>query len=265
MRTRQSNKSDHGRLLVIAGQPGTWGAAALCCEAAYRMGVGYVTLALADKEQSLRYMVGDIGAEVLTAFRDDPKLFANKSAVVIGPGAGVGEKTKELIRGLISSEVRSVLVDADGLTALSEMEDIKLPSTWLLTPHTGELSRLLKVSVEEIDNNRFYFATLAAKKFGCYVLLKGYRSLLAGPDERVAVITSGNAALAKAGTGDVLSGMTGALMAQGLGTVQAGGTAAYLHGRAADDWLRLGRDMKSFMPRDLMGMLPELLVQITRQ
>jgi NAD(P)H-hydrate repair Nnr-like enzyme with NAD(P)H-hydrate dehydratase domain len=106
---------------------------------------------------------------------------------------------------------------------------------------------------------------MTAKKYGCLVLLKGFRTLIADPHDRVAIVTSGNAALAKAGTGDVLSGMIGGLLAQGVGPVQAAGTGAYLHGRLADDWLRSGRDNRTFMPRDIVAGLPELLGQLMRE
>ena len=140
-----------------------------------------------------------------------------------------------------------------------------LPPTWILTPHSGELARLLKVSVEEIERDRFHFASMAAQKFGCLVLLKGFRTVLATHENRFAVITSGNAALAKAGTGDVLSGFIGGLLAQGVGSLQAAGTGAYFHGRIADEWLRTGKDIKSLMPRDLLAMAPECLTLLSRQ
>ena len=120
---------------------------------------------------------------------------------------------------------------------------------------------------EDIDKNRFYFASLAAKKFGCSVVLKGYRTLVADPRDRIAVVMAGNSALAKAGTRcDVLSGMIGSLLAQGVGPIQAAGTACYLHGgRVSDDWVKLGRDARTFVAQDIIQGLPELLNQISRE
>jgi ADP-dependent NAD(P)H-hydrate dehydratase / NAD(P)H-hydrate epimerase len=263
-RKERSHKAQHGHLLVIAGSPGMWGAAQLSTEAAYRIGAGYVTLA-APSEESLKFLGREIGSEVLVTSRKNPELFEKKNAVVIGPGAGVDQDLKNLVEKLHARRMERVLLDADALTALSEMSGAKLLPSWILTPHSGELSRLLGVPAEEIEKDRLYHASKAAEKFGCLVLLKGFRSILANHEGRVAVVVSGNAGLAKAGTGDVLSGLIGGLLAQGVGPLQAAGTGAYLHGRLADEWLRLGRDAKSLMPRDLLALAPELIQQISRE
>jgi hydroxyethylthiazole kinase-like uncharacterized protein yjeF len=264
IRNARSHKRQNGHLLVVAGRPGMWGAAALCTEAAYRMGSGYVSLAVENESEALKSFVKDVGSEVLIKFRADSDLFDKKTAIVVGPGAGVDGDLEKFLERLISKKIKNVVVDADALTVLSKMGDKKLPSQWILTPHAGELSRLLKVSAEEIEQDRFHYAGKASQKYGCLVLLKGYRTLLADSSGRVAIITSGNSALAKAGTGDVLAGFIGALLAQGVEPLQAAATASYFHGRLADEWVRYGKDVKSLMPRDLLTMTPELLGQFSR-
>lgn len=264
VRKERSNKSDHGHLLVVAGSAGMWGAAQLACEAAYRIGSGYVTLAVSP-EEAKSPLANQVGAEVLIASRTASNLLEKKTAVVIGPGSGKDEQIKDLILSLKKSGFSQVVLDADGLSVLSGMKGQKLLPQWVLTPHSGELARLLNTTSDEIEVDRPRFALEAAKKFGCMILLKGYRSLLANHEGRLAVIISGNASLAKAGTGDVLSGFIGGLMAQGVGALQAAGTGAYFHGRLSDEWIRLGRDAKSLMPRDLLALAPELLSQLSRE
>ena len=125
-----------------------------------------------------------------------------------------------------------VVVDADGITACVEHNLFPLPPNWVITPHTGELSRILKVNTQDIEKDRFRAAFDAFEKTKCHVLLKGYRSLIAF-EKRCMIIHAGNSALAKAGTGDVLTGMIGGLLAQGMDTLQASATAAYVISFAA--------------------------------
>lgn len=262
-RLRRSNKADHGHLLVAAGRPGLWGAAGLCCEAAYRLGAGYVTLAVGDKNESLKFFGQHVGSEVLIHFRGDEGILDKKTAVAAGPGAGTDQHFKNFLEKLMGDGFSRVVLDADALTCLAEMNVSSLPPSWILTPHEGELGRLINVRAEDIRKDRFYFVGLAAQKFGCFVLLKGYRTLMAAPDGKIYVIHSGNAALAKAGTGDVLTGFIGSLLAQGVDPLKATCAAAYFHGMSADEWLRSGHDGRSLMPRDILERTPELLKRLT--
>jgi NAD(P)H-hydrate epimerase len=123
------------------------------------------------------------------------------------------------------------------------------------------LGRILKVQAGEVERDRFQAAMKGFEIARCHVLLKGFRSLIAY-DNRFMVIHSGNSALAKAGTGDVLTGMIGALLAQGLDTPQAVATAAYLHGRLADEWVRSGQDKASLTASDLKMLLPQVLSRL---
>lgn len=259
-RKNTSNKSDHGRLVVFAGQPGMWGAGLLASSAAYRMGAGYVTLA--GFEEPLEVLKSF--PEVLTAQIDFQKFWTPEKwdAVLIGPGFGSGPRTVDLIRKLHDSNVENVVIDADGITACVEARLFPLPRTWILTPHAGELARILNVPAKSIESDRFRSALEASQLAGCLVLLKGFRSVIAH-QSRCMVILSGNSALAKAGTGDVLAGMITALLAQGVEPLQATATAAYLHGRMADEWLRSGNDKRSLTASDLREELPGLLARIS--
>lgn len=254
-RKETSNKSDHGHLLLIAGRPGYWGAGILAGGSGYRMGAGYVTWA--SFEAPLEALK-DI-PEVLTASVNDDKIWNSKiSAVAIGPGLGTGKETATIIERLKRMEGIPVVVDADAITACVEHNLFPLPANWVITPHTGEMSRILKINTQDIEKDRFKATFEAFDKVKCHVLHKGYRSLIAF-DKRCMIVHAGNAALAKAGTGDVLTGMIGGLLAQGLDTLQASATAAYLHGRLADEWIRAGQDKSSMTASDLKSLLPQVV------
>jgi NAD(P)H-hydrate epimerase len=257
-RKETSNKSDHGRLLVIAGRPGFWGAGILASTSAFRMGAGYVMWASFEAPYEALKEI----PEVLTAQVNDDKLWQNKlSAVAIGPGLGAGKETAALIQKLKEIQGLPVVVDADAITACVDHDLFPLPENWVITPHAGELSRILKIHTQDIEKDRFKSAFAAYEKTKCHVLLKGYRSVLAF-GTRCMVIQAGNSALAKAGTGDVLTGMIGSLLAQGLDPTQATATAAYLHGRLADEWVRSGNDKSSMTASDLKTILPQIVSRL---
>jgi ADP-dependent NAD(P)H-hydrate dehydratase / NAD(P)H-hydrate epimerase len=262
-RSETSNKSDHGHLLVLAGSEGKWGAGILCATGAYRMGAGYVTFASFDNPKDVLKEI----PEVYTTQIDDENIFDNKkiNAVVIGPGLGTGPKTKKILNYLIKNHKRfpNVVVDADAISVCSQEKLFPLPSSWVMTPHTGELSRLINVEARTIESDRYRYALEASRLVGCHVLLKGFRSVLAHR-QRCMVIMSGNAALAKAGTGDVLAGMIGGFLSQKVEPIQATATAAYIHGRLADEWVRSGNDRRSLLASDLGVHLPQLMGRIAR-
>ena len=257
-RKETSNKSDHGHLLVVAGRAGFWGAGLLASSSAFRMGAGYVTWASHEAPYEVLREI----PEVLTAKISDDAVWKNKlSAVAVGPGLGSGMDTAHIIERLKKLENVPVVVDADAITACVEHKLFPLPSHWVMTPHAGELSRILKVHAQDIERDRFKAAFAAYEITKCHVLLKGYRSLVAYAN-RCMVVHAGNSALAKAGTGDVLTGMIGGLLAQGMDTPQAAATAAYLHGRLADEWIRNGQDKLSLTASDLKALLPQVVSRL---
>ncbi|MBC87396.1 MAG: NAD(P)H-hydrate dehydratase, partial [Bdellovibrionaceae bacterium] len=253
----RSNKSDHGRVVVVAGREGMWGAGLLCASSAYRVGAGYVTWA--SFEVPSEHLIE--APEILTSHVDDPELWKSSDlAVAVGPGLGVTEETAKLIESLKEKDF-PVVLDADAISACVKFDLFPLPSHWILTPHTGELSRIIGKSIGEIESDRYLAALLGSERTGCHLLLKGYRSVLAY-QHRAMVINSGNSALAKAGTGDVLTGMIAGLLAQKVEPIQATATASYIHGRMADEWVRSGHDRRSLNASDLRNHLPTLMSRL---
>jgi NAD(P)H-hydrate epimerase len=260
-RKDRSNKSDYGRLVIMAGSENMWGAGILAAQSAYRLGAGYVIWAGRDLPlKKLEEM-----PEVLTAKLDDDTIWDTEkvSAYAVGPGLGVNDDTAKIIRKLKDLKVEKVLLDADALSVCAKSKLFPLPKSWVVTPHAGELSRLLRMDVRDIEKDRYAAALKAAAVLGCHILLKGYRSILAF-EKRCMVIHAGNAALAKAGAGDVLTGMIGSLLAQGLEPLQATATAAYLHGRIADDWVRSGADKRALNPSDLKDSLAHVVSRMSQ-
>ncbi|MBT4760966.1 MAG: NAD(P)H-hydrate dehydratase [Bdellovibrionaceae bacterium] len=256
-RGEKTNKSDHGHVLVLAGSPDMRGAGILSALSAYRMGAGYVTWA----SEGLNISELESAPELLCKNINDKDLLSKEyTAIVIGPGFGVNENTKDWIEKLKTLKT-PVVLDADAITTCVDYNLFPLPDNWVVTPHAGELSRITGEDAHHIENNRYEAALEAVKITGGFVLFKGFRTLLANKN-RVMVVLSGNSALAKAGTGDVLSGMIAALMAQDVEPLQAAATACYIHGRMADEWIRVGNDKQSLLASDLTNHLPQLMSRL---
>lgn len=261
-RRETANKSDFGHLLLIAGHEGMWGAGVLAATSAYRVGAGYVTWASFQRPHSEWTQVPEVLTDVIDLKKSVPWLIKKYSAVAVGPGLGVNEQTAELISELKRSFSGPVVIDADAITTCVQFTLFPLPSHWVMSPHSGELGRVLGVDSREIDRDRYGFAHQGARHTGCHVLLKGFRSILAD-GKRAMVINAGNSALAKAGTGDVLTGMIGGFLAQGVDTVQGSATASFIHGRMADEWVRVGHDRRSLSASDVATHLPQLMSRIS--
>lgn len=261
LRKDRANKSDFGRLVLMAGNENTWGAGVLAAQSAYRMGAGYVVWAGND----IPFKNLESTPEVLTSNLQNEDIWnADRvSAYAVGPGFGIGNETVKVIRRLIDMKFPRVVLDADAITVCVKHKLFPLPQSWILTPHNAELARILNMDVAKIENDRYAAALKAAELTGAHVLLKGFRSILAYQG-RCMVILSGNSALAKAGSGDVLTGMIGSLLAQGLDTVQATATAAYIHGRIADEWVRNGNDKRSLNPSDIKDHLGPMLSRLAQ-
>lgn len=256
-RKRQDNKTRGGKCLVIAGSRGMWGAAILSATAAARCGAGYVYLKTTGQGFPLHRH-----PDFLQTTSVQPDRY---QALAIGPGLKAGRSLKSLLRKLGRTCQIPVVIDASALTALAQISlSFFLPANWVLTPHEGEMARLLGVSSDAIRRDRQRAVIQAQKKYGCVVLLKGSPTLISD-GRRLIEIKSGNPALAKAGTGDVLTGMILAFLGQGLSSVSAAALASFVHGRMADHWLKEGKDILSLMASDLLERVPETLVGIRRQ
>ena len=259
-RQDDDHKAKQGHLLVLAGREGFWGAGELCALSAYRMGAGYVTWAYNQEKDSSIYK--SPFSDVLTQKISSQNLFEKKTAVAIGPGLGTGELTKKLLLQLKELEL-PVVVDADAFTVCVKENLFPLPKSWVFTPHAGELGQLLGLKGSDVDQDPCLYACTASQKIGCLVLLKGFYSVLSD-GKKCWIIPAGNSALAKAGTGDVLTGFIGALMARSLTAFSATVLSTFVHGRLAEQWVNEGRDKDCLMAQDLRDILPFVLRKLRK-
>jgi hydroxyethylthiazole kinase-like uncharacterized protein yjeF len=252
VRAADSHKGTFGHAVIVAGSRGKSGAAVLAGYACLRAGAGLTTMATPDEIQPVvaeayaEYMTdpllstktGGIAAANASSGRM-AKLLEDKAAVAIGPGIGTHVETRMVAQQLVREAALPIILDADGLNCFdNEAYKLAQRKTQFLaiTPHPGEMARLLGVKNSEVQSDRLKAATEAAKKWKAHVILKGYHTILAAPDGRVFVNTSGGPSLAKGGTGDVLTGVLAALTAQ-FGTedwLRVLALGVYLHGAAAD-------------------------------
>ncbi|BAS27120.1 NAD(P)H-hydrate dehydratase [Limnochorda pilosa] len=255
-RPADSHKGTYGHLLVVAGSQGMSGAAVLVARAALRSGAGLVTLAVpasvqaqaaASLPEALTHGLpetseGTLGVE---AAREVVRLLGPRDALALGPGIGAGRETAALVFELLSREeivVKPCVLDADALTLLAR-EPRRLDEAgralgaalgMVITPHPGEMARLLGCTAGDVQADRPGKVREAATRFGAVAVLKGARTLVADPAGRWAINPTGNAGMATGGMGDVLTGAVGALLAQGLAPWDAARAAVYLHGLAGD-------------------------------
>jgi ADP-dependent NAD(P)H-hydrate dehydratase / NAD(P)H-hydrate epimerase len=243
-------KYSAGSVLVIGGSPGMTGAACLAAEAAFRADAGYVAVAV--PEASLPIIEARLLEPVKATLDRVEELAGRASAVAIGPGLGRGEEERALVRRLLAELELPAVVDAG---ALFELEPGDWPAARVLTPHAGELGRLLGEKSEWVDAHRLEAVVRAAEQFRCVVLLKGADTLVASPGEGVLVSDAGGPELATAGTGDVLTGIIAAFLAKGMDARLAAAAGAFAHGRAAE----LAPQRVGLIASDVIDALPEAL------
>jgi NAD(P)H-hydrate epimerase len=233
-RLATTHKGTYGHVAIIAGSPGRSGAAVLAARGAIRSGAGLVTLAT-DVETAKLVHAGSI--ESMTFSGDDVAGFVGgKDAALIGPGLADDEGSYARIRLLVAAIELPLVIDASALNAFAlranEINPDRRPR--ILTPHPGELARLLGTTAKEINAHRVDAAREAARTTGCVVVLKGFQTLIAEPDGHVNVNPTGNPGMASGGMGDVLGGMIAALLARGIDVFDAAIAAVYLHGFTGD-------------------------------
>jgi len=246
-RPRTAHKGTCGHAGVIAGSPGKTGAAAMTAMAALRSGAGLVTVAaprgICDilEAKLLEAMVVPVPETDQRAFSTKalPALLAfaaDKTALAVGPGIGTDPDTQTLVHRLLVKTTRPMVLDADGLNAIAGHRDLlnRASSPLILTPHPGEMARLLETTSAEIQRDRLGAASRLAHGHNVYVVLKGAGTIIAAPDGRLAVNSTGNPGMATAGAGDVLTGLIAGLLAQGLAPWDAACAGAFLHGLAGD-------------------------------
>jgi NAD(P)H-hydrate epimerase len=263
-RPRSANKGSFGHLLVVAGSRGKTGAALLCGEAALRAGVGLCTLATRPDAQAA--LEGRVRELMTAGFDDEPALIGlltRKRAVALGPGIPADDAMRSLVERFAVACPLPMVIDADGLNALAATAGLatlrEARGPRVLTPHPGEAARLLERSIDAVQADRVASARALAARSGAVVALKGARTVIAAPDGRVALNPTGNPGLATGGTGDVLTGLIGALLAQGLSADNAAKLGVYAHGRAADLWVEERATDRGMIARDVIARLPSAL------
>jgi len=273
-RARDSHKGDYGHLLLVAGSLGKAGAAVLAARAAVRAGAGLVTAAVPEPILPILHL-GSVesmgvplpasagGALAAAAAARVLAAAAGKSALALGPGLGQEEETAEAIRRLVAAAPLPLVLDADGLNAFAgraaELAERTAPT--VLTPHPGELGRLLGISAAEVQADRQAAARRAAAATGAVVVLKGSLTLIAAPGGGLYVNPTGNPGMASGGTGDVLTGTLGGLLAQRLAPLDAACLGVYLHGLAGDLALARLRG-PSLAAGDLIESLPAAFAEL---
>ena len=244
-RPTNSNKGTFGNLLTIAGSLGMSGAGVLCAFSALRAGAGLSYVATARSlitslpaEELVYKGLSETSAQTISkeALKEVPPLMDPISAVVLGPGLSQNPDTVSFVLDLLDLIHKPCVIDADGLNSLAQnTASLGKPAhNFVMTPHPKELSRLTGKSVPELLANRITECLAAAKLFDCVVVLKGAYSVVASPDGQAYINPTGNSAMSTAGAGDVLSGIIGGLMAQGLKPLDAAVAGTYLHGKAGD-------------------------------
>ena len=270
-RRADSHKGDFGHALIIAGSCGYTGAAYLVAQAAVRTGAGLVTLAVPE---SLYGILASKLTEVMVtpvpetkehsfSLKAEKELFgfADKCNVTaIGPGLSQDGETARLVRSLVEKLDGPVILDADGINAFTKRGgDLKKArGSLILTPHSGELSKLTGKSVEEIQKNRKDIALEVASEYNIVLILKGHETVVAGADGKLYINKTGNPGMASGGMGDALTGVIAGFLAQGADSFTAAVLGVYFHGLAGDLALK-EKGPLGLIATDLLDKLPECL------
>lgn len=274
-RDSQSNKGDYGKLLCVCGSEGMAGAAMMCASAGLRCGAGLVNLALPRSIYPIA--AGRLLESVFTLLdREEDgsltpdsrerlqKALEGAAACVIGCGLSTSSGISELVEELLLAARCPVVLDADGLNAVCKkpglLREAAKTKPVIITPHPGEMARLMGCSIQEVQADRLESASRFAREYGVIAVLKGAGTLIAHPDGRTLMNLTGNPGMARGGSGDILAGMVGSFAAQGMEPLNAASAAVYLHGLAGDRCAaRLSQ--QGMLPTDMLGELPGLFLE----
>lgn len=268
-RPDDANKGTLGSLLCICGCYGMAGAAIMAGKAALRCGLGLLKTALPKSIYPIA--ASAIFESVFFPLEETPDGKISKcnidfllceaeksSAVLIGCGLSVCDDTEELVNSFIENCTKPLVLDADALNCVAKNTDIlkKAKAPVIITPHPGEMARLVKSTPKAVNENRAEIAADFAKEYGVVTVLKGSGTIIASPDGKILINRTGNSGMATGGSGDVLAGMTGSLLAQGANVFDAASAAVYLHGLSGDLAAeKLGKI--SMLPTDLIDEIPQ--------
>ncbi len=273
-REKHAHKGDFGHVFVIAGSRGLTGAACLTARGCLLSGAGLVTVGISlslnniiecklTEAMSLGLPETADGSLSLKAFAEI-KAFSNKIDVIaIGPGLSQNSQTKNLIQKIILQIDKPMVIDADAINALSSKVDILASRTSLtvITPHPGEMARLLGLDTEQVQKNRRKLAKKLSCMYNTVTILKGYKTIVADKTGKTFVNSTGNSGMAKGGSGDVLTGIIAAFLAQGAEAFDAARLAVYVHGKAAD-WAIKNKAQVSLLASDIIDNLSLVLKKI---
>lgn len=269
-----SNKGTLGSLLCICGSYGMAGAAIMAGKAALRCGIGLLKIAVPKSIypvcatnilESVYYPLEETSNGVISSKNTDflLEMCEKSSAVVIGCGLSVCDDTKNLVQSVITNCEKPLVIDADALNCICNKPEIlkNLKAPAIITPHPGEMARLLHSTPKTVNSNRENTAINFAKKFGVVTVLKGAGTIIASPDGEVYINHTGNSGMATGGSGDVLSGIIGSLLAQGAAPINAAAAGVFLHGTIGDLAAeKLGKI--SMLPTDMIDMIPTAYLKL---
>lgn len=273
-RPDDSNKGTLGSLLCICGSYGMAGAAIMASKAALRCGIGLLKIAVPKSIypvcatnilESIYYPLEETSNGVISSKNTDflLEMCKKSSAVVIGCGLSVCDDTKNLVQSVITNCEKPLVIDADALNCICNKPEIlkNLKAPAIITPHPGEMARLLHSTPKTVNSNRENTAINFAKKFGVVTVLKGAGTIIASPDGEVYINHTGNSGMATGGSGDVLSGIIGSLLAQGASPINAAAAGVFLHGTIGDLAAeKLGKI--SMLPTDMIDMIPTAYLKL---
>ena len=255
-RRRNTHKGESGHVLAIGGNHGSGGALLLCVQAALRAGAGLVSGATRSAHvPALLVRCPEAMAHAVEAQEQLRPMIERASVLALGPGLGTDAWAREMFAAALAAG-KPAVIDADALNLLAERPDARLPAATVLTPHPGEAGRLLGITTADVQADRYGAAAALVARFGVAIILKGAGTVVAAPGQRPRVIAAGNPGMAVGGMGDLLTGVTAALLAQGLNAFDAASHAALLHGLAGDAAAAEGE--RGLLPSDLLPHLRRL-------
>jgi len=274
-RKKNAHKGDFGHVFVLAGSRGLTGAACLCAQGALLSGAGLVTVGIPESQNVIvarkltEAMTRPLpqtssGALSVRAFSQIKAFLKRIDVLALGPGLSQHPQTQRLIRRIIKEITLPMVIDADGLNALRGKPGLlkKNTSLKIITPHPGEMARLLGISTKEVQKNRRELAKQVSRRYNMVTVLKGRRTIVSDSSGKIFVNPTGNPGMAKGGSGDVLTGIIAAFLGQGGEPFTAAALAVYVHGLAADMAVKKTGQL-SLLASDILNTLPRVLKKIS--
>jgi hydroxyethylthiazole kinase-like uncharacterized protein yjeF len=273
-RKENSHKGSYGRVAIIAGSRGMTGAPYLASKSALRTGSGLVYNIIPESLESIMCMklteaiikpIIDRGTGhfVIESSNSIIKEIRNMDSIALGPGIGVDDERVELVSKIIKNVNSPIVIDADGINCISsniEMLNYK-KNQMIITPHPGEMARLLNLDIKDIEANRLYYCQYISEKYNIYIVLKGHKTIVTSPQGELYINNTGNPGMATAGSGDVLTGIIVSLLGQNLSPFNAAKLGVYLHGLAGD----IARDEKGeygLIATDILESIPYAIMNL---